>query len=306
MSRIHEALKKAELERQKALGSKRDSLTSKAIGTRPKGLRWGGKPEHSGPGKEFSLNLDGPASESRSSESSAAPQGKPDPSKMLFLGESPSGPGVEAFRTLGTRLYLLKKQRPLQKILVTSPFSEDGKTFVSANLAQALAQQGHRVLLIDADLRFSTLHMFFGVALGPGLTEYLNGECGQESIVQKSPLDNLFLIAGGMHMEVATELLANGRLEELLVSLSPDFNWIVFDSPPVVPVSDAKIIGELCDGAIVVARSGSTTLTWAQKACRELGDANLLGIVLNRVDPKAARASSYDYSKKKESKSSGS
>jgi len=306
MSRIHEALKKAELERQKALGSKSGSPTSKAFGTRSNTLRPGSKPERSGPSNESTPSLEGPASASRLSESSASPQGKPDPSRMLFLGESPTGPGVEAFRTLGTRLYLLKKQRPMQKILVTSPFSEDGKTFVSANLAQALAQQGHRVLLIDADLRFSTLHMSFGAAPGPGLTEYLNGECDQESIVQKSPLDNLFLIAGGKHMEVATELLANGRLEELLVLLSPDFDWIVFDSPPVVPVSDAKIIGELCDGAIVVARSGSTTLTWAQKACREVGENNLLGVVLNRVNPKSGRGSSYDYRVSKESKSSGS
>jgi protein-tyrosine kinase len=306
MSRIHEALKKAELERQKALGSKSGSLMSKAIGTRTKSLPSGEKPEDSGPSNEYTPSLEGAESASKLAEEGVSPQGKPDPSRMLFLGDSPAGPGVEAFRTLGTRLYLLKRQRPLQKILVTSPFSEDGKTFVSANLAQALAQQGHRVLLIDADLRFSTLHVAFGAAPEPGLTEYLIGECDPESIMQKSPLDNLFLIAGGKHMEAATELLANGRLEELLVSLSPDFNWIVFDSPPVVPVSDAKIIGELCDGAIVVARSGATTLTWAQKACREVGETNLLGVVLNRVNPKAGRGSSYDYSKNKGSKSSGS
>jgi protein-tyrosine kinase len=306
MSRIHEALKKAELERQKAQGSKSGSQASKGIGTRSKSLRWGGKPERSGPWKEHAPSPAGSASASTFSESSASTQEKPGPSRMLFLGESPTGPGVEAFRTLGTRLYLLKKQRPLQKILVTSPFSGDGKTFVSANLAQALAQQGQRVLLIDADLRLSTLHTSFGAAPGPGLTEYLNGECDQDSIVQKSPLDNLFLIAGGKHMEVATELLANGRLEELVLSLSSDFDWIVFDSPPVVAVSDAKIIGDLCDGAIVVARSGSTTLTWAQRACREVGDRNLLGIVLNRVNANSGRGSSSDYRKNTESKGSGS
>jgi tyrosine-protein kinase Etk/Wzc len=297
MSRIHDALKKAELERQKALGSKGGSPTGMSTTIRSKILLPGAKPESADSSSLGEAAV--PAGEVDSSGSSAAPSWKPDPSRLLFLGQSPTGPGTEAFRTLRTRLHLLRKQRPLQKILITSPFSKDGKTFVSANLGQALAQQGQSVLLIDADLRFSMLHASFGAALTPGLTDYLNGECDQKVIVQKSPSDNLFLIAGGKHMEGATELLATSRFEELLTLLAPDFDWIILDSPPVVPVSDAKIIGELCDGAIVVARSGSTTLPWAQKACREIGDANLLGIVLNGVDPKSERVSSYYYKKDK-------
>ncbi len=295
MSRIHDALKKAAREKQRTA---RDEA-GKAVhpqGTATEGML------SSGPGdlsdtavRQHLLGLELPETNMKWCEALETSAWVSDPSKLLVLGQPSPDPSVEAFRTLRTRLYLLRKQRSLQKILISSPLSQDGKTFVTANLAQALAQQRGRVLLVDGDLRFSKLHLTFGAPPTPGLTECLKGNCSEEMIVQKGSVQNIFLVPGGTHTEEATELLTNGRLEGLLRKWSASFDWILFDSPPVVPVSDAKIIGELCDGVLMVVRSGSTTLTWAQKACREFGNNQLLGIVLNRVSPRSAYSSSRYY-----------
>ncbi len=295
MSRIHDALKKAAREKQNTApreagevvnlqGSATEEMPSNGLGDLADTAA-----------RQHLLGLDLPEINTKWCEALETSTWAPDPSRLLVLGQSSPDPSVEAFRTLRTRLNLLRKQRSLHRILISSPLSQDGKTFVVANLAQALAQQGCRVLLIDGDLRFSKLHLTFGAPPTPGLTEYLKGNCGEEMIVQKGSVQNIFLVPGGSHTEEATELLTNGRLEGLLRKWSASFDWIVFDSPPVVPVSDAKILGELCDGVLMVVRSGSTTLTWAQKACREFGDKQLLGIVLNRVSSRSAYSSSRYY-----------
>lgn len=303
MSRIHDALKKSARERKGSnppgAGKDDNPRARRASGEVPSD---GVDNRANGGMKHHLMGLEPLKSNGEWCKDLAASTWEPDSSKLMFLGQLSPDSGMEAFRTLRARLYLLRKQRSLHKILISSPLSQDGKTFVTANLAQALAQQDGRVLLIDGDLRFSKLHITFGAPAAPGLTEFLKGNCGEEAVVQKGSVRNLFLIPGGTHMEGATELLTNGRLEELLRKLSPSFDWIIFDSPPVVPVSDAKIVGDLCDGVLMVVRSGSTTLTWAQKACREFAESQLVGIVLNRANPKSAYSSSRYYSLAKKSK----
>ena len=185
----------------------------------------------------------------------------PDPRTMLFFSSEEQTAGQENFRTLRSRLYLLRENAPLNRILVTSSLPKEGKSFVSANLAQVLAlQQGCRTLLIDADLRTASLHSTLGTSEAPGLSEYLLGETEEFGIIQKGTIENLFFIPSGRPVSGQSEVVANGRLKLLLDRISSLFEWIIIDSPAVIPVSDAVVMASLCDGVLIVVRSNSTPL----------------------------------------------
>jgi protein-tyrosine kinase len=258
MSRIHDALKKAELE--------------KAAGT--------------------------------AGETGGRPAGPPEPGRMQDRPARPvlgggDGQITEDFRTLRSRLYLTRQKQRLQTVLVTSTLPREGKTFVAANLAQVFVRQRERrALLIDADLRWSRLHLLLGAPLAPGLSEYLQGLADEFSILQQGPQGNLFFIAGGEVASQPAELIANGRFKGLLQRLAPAFDWIVIDSPPAIPVSDASLLAELCDGTLMVVQAGSTPFDLAKKVCEEFRSKRLLGVVLNRVAPHAHYGYYYgDYGK---------
>ncbi len=215
--------------------------------------------------------------------------------KMLFLaGNNHGDVGTEEFRTLRSRLYHMREKRPLKTIMVGSALPAEGKTFVSANLAQTLARQhGKRVVLIDCDLRRSRLHEYLGIAGTPGLTDYLRGEVDELSIIQRGPMDNLVFIAGGRSISNPAEVIGNGRLEALVQRLGTVFEWIVIDSPPAVPVADASLISRACDGVLLVVSSGSTPFDLAQRARREFKNTPVLGVVLNRVEAGSTYVSYY-------------
>ncbi len=201
----------------------------------------------------------------------------------------------ETFRTLRSRLYLVRDQQPLKIILIGSAEPGEGKSFVAANLARALVRHaGRRALLLDVDLRNPGLYRTIGSPSSPGLSEYLRGEVDELSIIRKTPLTNLFFVPPGEVVPNAAELLENGKLRLLVHGIAPLFDWIILDSPPVIPVLDASMMAEWCDGVILVVRSGKTRRDCAQKACEEFKDRNLLGVVLNRV-PRRSLYGSYYY-----------
>jgi capsular exopolysaccharide synthesis family protein len=185
--------------------------------------------------------------------------------------------------------------KPIRTLLVTSTMAGEGKTFVALNLAQAIVRQKERqALLIDADLRASRLPRAMGAPFTPGLADYLRGEADEFSIVQTNTKDNLFFIPAGSPVSDPAELLANQRLKSLLDRLTPLFDWVIFDAPPLLPVSDASILGQLCDGVIMVVRAGSTAFDLAQTACQEdFMEKNLLGVVLNRAEEEVERYGTY-------------
>ncbi len=200
----------------------------------------------------------------------------------------------EQFRTLRSRLYQIRDKQPLRSVLVTSSLPGEGKTFVANNLAHALArQQNCRVLLIDADLRRPDLHIGFGAPNSPGLSEYLKGELPETSVIQRGLSEFLCFIAGGSKPQNPAELIANGRLKSLLQTIGPVFDWVILDSPPTLPVSDALILAELCDGVLTVIRAAQTGFDSAQKSCQQLREKNLLGVALNCADEGAAYGSYY-------------
>jgi capsular exopolysaccharide synthesis family protein len=214
---------------------------------------------------------------------------------MLFLnGNSQEQVGTEEFRTLRSRLYQVREKRPLKTILVGSALPAEGKSFVSANLAQTLARQhGRRVVLLDCDLRRSRLHESFGTSSEPGVTDYLRGDADEFSILQRGPMENLAFIPGGSTISNPAELIGNGRLELLIKRLGEVFEWVIIDSPPAVPVSDASLIGHFCDGILLVVLAAKTPFDLAQRARHEFRNMPLLGVVLNRVQPGSTYVSYY-------------
>jgi protein-tyrosine kinase len=220
----------------------------------------------------------------------------PDLKTMLFFGTEEQTYGTEEFRTLRSRLYQMREKQQLKKVLVSSALPKEGKSFVAANLAQVMVRQhGRRALLIDGDLRGARLHSALGTAAVPGLSEYLLGETDEFSIMQRGPMDNLFFIPSGRVVSSPAELLANGRMKLLLNRVEPLFDWIIMDSSPAVPVSDAAMLANYCDGVLLVVRSNATPHDMARKAREEFKESHLVGVVLNGIEVDSNSYTRYYY-----------
>ena len=285
MSRIHEALKKAAQERSSRLSSGTspefvDVSTDVSRTTVP-------AEDRASP-----LLADLPAKRDSSFlgfeelvKKCTRPQWQPDPRINVFHGAKSGQIGAESFRTLRSRLYQIAGTRQLKRVLVTSSVPQEGKTFVAANLAQSIARQDHsRVLLIDADLRLSRLHQVLGAPATPGLADYLRGQADEFAVIQRGLETNLCFIPGGSSVANPSELLLGARMKQLLELVTPVFDWLVLDSPPALPVHDASLLADLCDGVLFVVRAGETDFEVAGKASSEFRNKNLLGVVLNRVE----------------------
>jgi protein-tyrosine kinase len=223
------------------------------------------------------------------------------------------GPAVEQFRSLRSRIYEARDIRPIKTILVSSGLPQEGKSFISTNLALSLARhKNSKVLLIDGDMRRYTVHEMLGTTSHPGLADYLAGKSTAEEIMQRaeetgdsnSParvvLQNLTFVPGGNGGDKAADLSGSARFGELLKTVSPYFDWIIIDSSPVLPVSDAVNLARSCDGVLLVARSGVTKYPVAQRAASELRASNILGFVLNAVHEAPQVGSYYGYNASKE------
>ena len=298
MSRIHEALKKAAQERSVQLAKGGDTTFAELaaaptapVATEPTPLS----------GLEVRVLPPSPPVDNfaylRYEElisKCASPRWRPDPRLSVFEGNDDKQLGAERFRTLRSRLYQIAATRPLRRVMVTSSVPAEGKTFVAANLAQSIVRQPDRkVLLIDADLRASRLHQVLGAPRFPGLSDYLRGDADEFQVVQKGSDANLCFIPGGREVSNPSELLMNDRLKRLLELMTPVFDWIVLDTPPTLPVHDASMMADLCDGVLFVVRAGMTDHQMAAKATGEFQDRNLLGVVLNRVEDGAGYGGYY-------------
>ncbi len=290
MSRIHEALKKAEQERAMSQPTVRVEVGQSVL--EPSAEPVGSIPA----APSFHAFSPGAAFTPESLLTSRRTNWTPDLKTMLFFSGEEHGSGIEEFRTLRSRLYQAREKQPLAKLLVTSALPKEGKSFTSANLAQVIARQhGRRVLLIDADLRNPQLHNLLGAEPGPGLSEYLQSAADELSIIQRGPMENLFLIPAGRNQGNPAELVSNGRMKFLLSRLEAMFDWIIIDSPPAVLVSDAALLANYCDGVLLVVRSNNTPVDAARKAMQEFSDRNLVGVVLNGMAPGLSPYSQYYY-----------
>ena len=285
MSRIHEALKKAAEERSSRLaaGSATDIVDVAADFNRAPVIEpqrvLPAHPEVRPGGGSAPIQLE------ELIKKCAHPLWHPDPRTSVFHGGDIQRVGAERFRTLRSRLYQIAGTQTLKKVIVTSSIPAEGKTFVAANLASSIVRQhDRRVLLIDADLRASRLHLVLGAPMNPGLTDYLRGEVDEFAAIQQGPEGNLFFIPGGSLVSNPSELLLGERMKRLLEKVTPLFDWIILDSPPALPVHDASTLADLCDGVLFVVRAGQTDCEMAEKASSEFREKNLLGVVLNGVE----------------------
>jgi capsular exopolysaccharide synthesis family protein len=190
--------------------------------------------------------------------------------------------GAEKFRFLGVRLRQLRQNRPIKKVLITSTIAEEGKSLVAANLALTLARkQQQRVLLLEGDLRRPVLARQFGLGKHIGLSEALQGEFSPIQHICYLEDPKLWFMPAGQPPENPLELMQSGRLTELIERLTTGFDWIVIDSPPLLPLADTTVWARLADGTLLVAREGKTERQSLKRGVEALGQTNLLGVVLN-------------------------
>ncbi len=305
MSRIHEALKKAEQERaatqgggaaQNSFAPESFEPSSRPREEEPSVAVVAGEPTGGVPLTSAMPSFASPFSLDALLARCPQVQWKPDERTMLFFNGDDNARGTEEFRTLRSRLYHTREKIALKKILVTSALPKEGKSFTAANLAGVLVRQhGRRVLLIDGDLRGPRLHTMLGTTASPGLSDYLQGKSDEFSIMQRGSLENLFFIPSGDQISDPAELVANGRLRFLLQRVEALFDWIIIDSPPAVPVSDASVLAKACDGVLMVVRSNATPVDMARRARQEFPDQVLVGVVLNGTDKESIPYSRYYY-----------
>ena len=201
-------------------------------------------------------------------------------SRLVFMTE-PDSLAAEKFRFLGVRLRQLQQSRPLKKVLVTSTIPEEGKSTVSANLAGVLARRKQSVLLIEGDLRRPTLAQQFGLGTLAGLGEWL--QSGRQTVANVYRLEgpDFWFMPAGNPPENPLELLQSGRLSYLMGQLSNLFDWIIVDSPPLLPLADTTVWARVTDGTLLVAREGKSEKKQLQRGLEALKKSDLLGVVLN-------------------------
>ena len=208
---------------------------------------------------------------------------KPD-ARLVCLTEKDSL-AAEKFRFLAVRLRQLQQTRAVKKLLVTSTIPEEGKSMISANLALSLARKKRqRVLLIEGDLRRPTLYKSFGLTRLPGASEWLKSGSSEVRNVYHIEEAGLWFLPAGSLPENPMELMQSGRLAELMQQLTLWFDWIVIDSPPVLPLADTSVWSRLADGILLVAREGTTRKRELQRGLDTLDHSKLLGLVLNSSD----------------------
>jgi protein-tyrosine kinase len=211
--------------------------------------------------------------------------------RSLITHLNPKSPISEQYRTIRTNIEFSLADRELKTLVVTSSGPSEGKSMTAANLAVVMAQQGKRVLLIDADMRKPTVHYTFRLNNTFGLTNLLTKQALLPEVLRKSDVDHLYIITSGPIPPNPAELLGSKAMREFLDDVYDRFDAILFDSPPVLAVTDAQILASFCDGTVLVVASGQTEREAAIEARDLLQKANarLLGVVLNRKPMREGR-----------------
>lgn len=207
------------------------------------------------------------------------------PATRLVFHTDPTSPAADRFRLLRMRLRELRKAGKLRSVLVTSPLPGDGKSTIVLNLATALAEGGKRaVLLIDADLHHTSLNHQLRINAPTGLTQCLEKGSNPLSVIRRLEPLNWYLLPAGAPAANPTELLQTEALSNVIQRLSPHFDWVLIDSPPVIPLTDAVSLTHHTDGTLLVARAGHTPPKAIETAITLLGRAHVIGVALNGVE----------------------
>jgi capsular exopolysaccharide synthesis family protein len=189
---------------------------------------------------------------------------------------------AEKFRFLGIRLQHLRRERTLKKVLITSTIPQEGKSMVSANLACTLARRMHqRTLLVEGDVRRPTLSPMFGVSMLPGISECLQGERTLMNSIYLLEGLGLWLLPAGSSPRNPLELLQSGKLSAMMDQLNAWFDWIIIDSPPVMPLADTSVWMRLADGILLVVREGISEKRQLARGLEALEPKKVIGALVN-------------------------
>lgn len=204
---------------------------------------------------------------------------------------------AEAYRAARTNLQYVDIASQPKVILITSSIPSEGKSTTAANLAVALAQDGARVCAVDADLRDPKLAECFGATSAVGLTEVLIGRASLEDVLQPYGELNLEILGAGHIPPNPSELLGSATMKSLLQKLASDWDYVIIDSPPVLPVTDATVLSTLADGALVVVGCNQTTRDQILKTVQTLEtvQSRILGVILNMTTNYDRNALGYGY-----------
>jgi len=211
-----------------------------------------------------------------------------DPHVVAF--SDPTSPVSEQYKTLRTNLMSLStKTKPIKVIGITSAVHNEGKTITSLNLAITMAHDLNKksILFIDADLRKSRVQKILGIdKIESGLSEYLQDGLSVDNVLVKTGINNLTLLPAGSPPRNPAELLSSEKMAELLKELKPKFDYIIVDTPPIIPVTDPSVIGSQIDGLLVVVQAGKTQKSVVKHAKHMLDQAcaKVLGYVLTGVE----------------------
>ena len=215
----------------------------------------------------------------------------------LITHFAPKSPISEAYRTLRTNIQYAKVDQPIKTVLVTSSGPGEGKSTSVANLAITFAQMGTKTLLVDTDLRRPVLHGIFGVSREEGLTHVLIGKASLKDVIQPTRIENLDILTSGTLPPNPSELLASKAMEKCLKDLSSQFGIVLFDSPPVIAVTDAAVLSTKLDGVVLVIKSGETGKDALLRSQILLDNvhAKIFGVMVNGVNITNMYGSYYYY-----------
>jgi capsular exopolysaccharide synthesis family protein len=214
----------------------------------------------------------------------------------LVVALDPLDPAAEAYRNLRMNLmFMSTSDDPIRTVLFTSPGPNEGKSTTALNFGVMLAQQGQRVLLLDADLRRPSLHRALDILREPGLTNLLVGDAELREAIRPNVLPNLDFLPSGPFPPNPSELLSSKAMKRLLEALEGKYGHIVLDSPPILAVTDSSVLGAHSDGVVVVLRSGETEQKAAERSVDQLKriGVRVFGAVLNEVAASTPEESYY-------------
>jgi capsular exopolysaccharide synthesis family protein len=209
-------------------------------------------------------------------------KGHADPSGRLVAAGSNDSPAAEAFRLLSVRLRQLRRERPLKKVLITSTIPQEGKSVVAGNLACVMSSGARqKVVLLEGDVRRPSLSKVFGLRAYPGLCEWLQGARTLTDSLYRLEDAGIWLLPAGSTPANPLELLESKKLPELMEQLTSIFDWVIIDSPPVLPIADTSVWSRLADGILLVTRQGVTEKRHLQRGLEALDQKKLIGALLN-------------------------
>jgi capsular exopolysaccharide synthesis family protein len=217
------------------------------------------------------------------------------PKRPLVVHADPRSPNAESFRQLRTNIRFVNIDSTMRSIIVTSAVANEGKSTVSSNLAVALAQAGQRVVLVEADLRKPSIRQYMGIEGAAGLTNVLLGEAELDEVLQPWGDGMLQVLPGGLIAPNPSELLGSSAMVDVIAHLEAMADLVIFDVPPLLPVTDAAVLGVNTDGAVLVVRSGSTSREQLSRAVDSLAGVGvrIVGSVLNMAATKGPNSVHY-------------